>query len=210
MFRFLTKPQIPSWWVWKTIIINRIGFVLAVQIQSGSKYITYVMTIVYKSLKDLLKYIRFKYFKNLFTLLCVLHIAIAALELFIIINWKLNLQWLSYVWLILFKSVGPATPINISLVETNSTTLRITWKPGDGGAEKYVVTVNCSCCKPFNHTETSNTTVITGLDPGSHCNISITAVSGQLHSLPLIFYNMKTEEKGKMSFPRRYSIWSFS
>ena len=61
--------------------------------------------------------------------------------------------------------------------------------------------VNCSCCKPFKHTETSNTTNITDLDPGSHCNISITAVSGQLHSLPLIYYNMKTEEKGKMSFP---------
>ena len=103
--------------------------------------------------------------------------------------------------MILFKSVGPATPINISLVERSTTTLNITWKPGDGGAEKYVVTVNCSCCEPFNHTETSNTTNITGLDPGSHCNISIIAVSGQLHSLPLIYYNMKTEEKGKMSFP---------
>nr|XP_022292898.1 tyrosine-protein phosphatase 10D-like isoform X5 [Crassostrea virginica] len=89
----------------------------------------------------------------------------------------------------------PATPINISLVERNSTTLRITWKPGDGGAEKYVVTVNCSCCKPFDQTEKSKTTVITDLDPGCHCNISITAVAGQLHSLPLIYYNMKTEEK---------------
>lgn len=34
-------------------IINRIGFVLAVQILSGSKYIRKVMTIVYKILKDL-------------------------------------------------------------------------------------------------------------------------------------------------------------
>ena len=99
--------------------------------------------------------------------------------------------------MVLFKYVGPATPINISYIESSTTTLSITWKPGPGGAEKYLVTVKCSCCKPVDRTETSNTTNITGLKPGSHCNISITAEAGELLSLPLIYHNIKTKDERK-------------
>lgn len=66
----------------------------------------------------------------------------------------------------------------------------------------YNVTAQCSCeCNAsVTHFGTNKTALVTGLEPGTYCNVTIIAKSGGLYSSPLVYYKIETNDTGRTYF----------
>ena len=100
-----------------------------------------------------------------------------------------------------YPSADPEQP-DLGKIEKKLTELHIHWKKSTGVVDYYTIAANCSCnCnKSINHFGVDISAHITGLMPGTHCNVTITAVSGGRYSRPLIYYDIETLESGKTYF----------
>lgn len=97
----------------------------------------------------------------------------------------------------------PGKPMQpIKYVDKSKTQLLINWSPPEGVVEHYNITVQCDCsCSLIVHHQVKGTTAnITGLKAGTYCNMSITAVSGGLPSVPLNYTNIETSEAGNEQY----------
>lgn len=111
-----------------------------------------------------------------------------------IYNFKIRLYSIFSLPIIYFS--GPTIPADNVRIYNDTSYVAIEWTHLDGNVEKYTVEKSCSCensscmsCTPSvaisKTTDLINSVNITGLNPGTYCNISIVSVSGNLHSDPL-------------------------
>ncbi|XP_056016876.1 receptor-type tyrosine-protein phosphatase H-like [Ostrea edulis] len=106
----------------------------------------------------------------------------------------------------------PTIPADNVRIYNDTSYVAIEWTHLDGNVEKYTVEKRCSCenssCTPCTPsvavskpTDLINAVNITGLNPGTYCNVSIVAVSGKLPSDPLqVTVKSLETEPGKVRY----------
>ena len=99
-----------------------------------------------------------------------------------------------------FFSLDPSQPSN-GTVYVDITQINVTWK-SPGNVMSYNITAQCSCeCNPsVTNFGTNTSAFVTGLEPGTYCNVTIIAESGGLYSIPLVYYKIETNDTGRTYF----------
>lgn len=126
----------------------------------------------------------------------------------------------------------PSTITNLTNISLGQSYFYIQWSHVKGHVESYKVSPNCSIetgcekctqiksteelatkiptiCDPRVHHSMADTFAnITGLLPGTHCSVTIEAISGNLESRPFQYPNIKTNEAGNQNVPsyRKFSM----
>ena len=101
--------------------------------------------------------------------------------------------------LVIFLKIQFAVPAQPSDITVHSSTseLQINWSHSIGNVESYNVTADCicNCNETISHKGNETVAHVRGLVAGTHCNVTIIAISGGLPSNPLFKADIETEEK---------------
>lgn len=95
---------------------------------------------------------------------------------------------------------GQPTQLKYFTVFKSETEFGIRWNPPTtGSVDKYSITVECnycSCTPNYEHLVKETTVNVTGLYAGTDCIVQVAAILGNLSSVPLVYKNIETKEKG--------------